>query len=960
MLVVHSVLQTRGGPALAGRLYPIGMISAKSLCWLVLSAALIASPAFPESGPGPARLVDDLTPGSASSYLGLRDFTQIGNRSVFLRGDDEHRLALWVTDGTAEGTGELAVLCPPCDMSGPLGSAGNIAFYYTATGLPDSELTVWRTDGTPAGTFPLTAGISSPSRLPVASIQGGMLFFLGCAIELGCELWASDGSLAGTGLAGETLPGPPSANVRHLAATGDSAFLIAEVPGEPSSLWVANGRARTLRRVATVPEARALAATAGQAFFIAQADGLEVWTSDGSAKGTRAVTGFAPRNPFPPEPAVTLLDGRAWFRANDGKHGFELWSAGAKPGSVARITNLPRQSGVEDFAKAGDRIVFAARPRTWGWPLLWSSRGDHRSSAPLAGCPGGCPGVVGPLARLDSGKVVFYGSDPQGGGLWVTDGTAAGTRLLQRTVSWSLSQAVPLGGLALIQVMEEYEVGELWVTDGTAEGTLLVARGGPYWSHYYGWAGRLQAGAAGGRLVFPGSSNLPEIFDEMLWRSDGTPAGSSPLLVARTARSTPTSRPVRFQDGLLVITCVSDDGETVREELRLVQGTGSTSLVSASREAPYCHFSAPVALEDTAVFIRTDGGMTELWRTDGTPEGTEVLLPGTGGIPADPVRFGDEIAFQVWYPLNGTFRSEIWLTDGTPEGTRKQLGLPDGTGLSLFTAAGGRLWFFDLIEGGSELRLQLWVSDATPAGTHPVTAKLGDTFLATAPFVEAGGRVWFLFREEGEEALEIWSSDGTPEGTGPAVTAASGMVDPQRLTAAQDRLYFLAARADDPRGRLRPWVSDGTDAGTVLLADAEIPDDQYAQFERPDSYRFPFVEFAGRVWFAARDRQHGTELWSTDGTPGGTSRLLDIAPGLLGSYPRYLTVWDGRLWFAARDGVHGMELWSSDGTAEGTRMVQDIYPGPSWSMPVELTPTEGGLFFSANDGQHGREFWVVP
>ena len=105
---------------------------------------------------------------------------------------------------------------------------------------------------------------------------------------------------------------------------------------------------------------------------------------------------------------------------------------------------------------------------------------------------------------------------------------------------------------------------------------------------------------------------------------------------------------------------------------------------------------------------------------------------------------------------------------------------------------------------------------------------------------------------------------------------------------------------------------------------------------------------------------HGDELWSTDGTPAGTSRLLDIAPGLLGSQPRELTVWNGRLWFRARDAVHGMELWTSDGTAEGTRLVQDIAPGASWSTPAHLTPGGEGLCFSADDGVHGEEVWLLP
>jgi ELWxxDGT repeat protein len=220
----------------------------------------------------------------------------------------------------------------------------------------------------------------------------------------------------------------------------------------------------------------------------------------------------------------------------------------------------------------------------------------------------------------------------------------------------------------------------------------------------------------------------------------------------------------------------------------------------------------------------------------------------------------------------------------------------------------------------------------------------------------APGRFVFYGKNQ---PLEIWGSDGTPAGTGPAVTADSGAGEPASLTAIGDRLWFTAPRTGDPMGRLLPWVSDGTDgsaANTELLADVDLRG--HPDFALPDNP--PFVELDGRVFFAASDRQHGEELWSTDGTPQGTARLLEIVPGPMGSYPRGLTAWNGRLWFRARDAVHGMELWTSDGTAAGTRQVQDIAPGPSWSTPQQMTGTEEGLYFSANDGEHGRELWVLP
>jgi ELWxxDGT repeat protein len=934
------------------------MSSSKCLLWLIVSVSLLAPPVFAQSSadtePGPARLVADLTEGSVEASQYISGFLQVGNLSVFVRSDHENLPGLWVTDGTAEGTQSLGVLCQPCGHAAPLGSTGSVAFY----GVSNVDLVIWRTDGTLAGTFPVTSGLSAlPFNQPaLGSVNGGRLFFNACSPELGCELWSSDGSVAGTAPVGELVPGPESGVMVELEAAGDRAFLIADSPSR--ALWLAD--ARGLTRLREAPEARLLTLQGtARAFFFALADGDEVWTSDGTAAGTRPLTSFAPRKPFPEySPVLTVLDGRARFVANNGKQGVELWSVGALPESLRRLTDFRNRSvAVSDVQTAGGRTVFVAVTGPDG-PRLWSSRGDFRSSAPLAGCAGGCPSPASELAPLGPGRFVFYGRNRDGRGIWITDGTAAGTRLLRQIeLRHSLSQAVSAGGRALILITEEYEIGELWVTDGTAAGTVRVAEGGPGWSHYYGWGGRLQAGTANGQILFAGATVGG--YGEVLWRSDGSPASSRQITDARIGRSSGPHLLTRFRDGLLVQSCAFTPDVYPSDEhleLRFVQGTEVTLLLSQAS----CYSSDLVALGDTALFLQYLDNQIQLWRTDGTPEGTFALVAGSSvSWPSSPVRFGDEAAFSLLVlGPNGASdsQSQLWLTDGTPEGTRKQLELPLGTEVAGLTSAGGKLWFFDLVQSGVDFSLQTWVSDGTPAGTHVVTGPSGDA-LDQGSFVEAGGRVYFLFSEPGESSAVIWGSDGTPAGTGPAVTAASGAVAPTALTAAGDRLYFTAPRTSDPLGRLLPWVSDGTDGSTELLANVKmqrIADEQFAMGDRP-----PFTELDGRVFFAASDLAHGNELWSTDGTPEGTARL-EIAPGLLGSYPRGLTVWNGRLWFRARDGVHGMELWTSDGTVEGTRLVQDIAPGASWSTPLWLTGTEKGLYFSAHEGEHGRELWMVP
>jgi ELWxxDGT repeat protein len=121
-----------------------------------------------------------------------------------------------------------------------------------------------------------------------------------------------------------------------------------------------------------------------------------------------------------------------------------------------------------------------------------------------------------------------------------------------------------------------------------------------------------------------------------------------------------------------------------------------------------------------------------------------------------------------------------------------------------------------------------------------------------------------------------------------------------------------------------------------------------------------FTALDDAVYFSAMDGVHGRELWRSDGTVAGTTLVADLAPGFASGAPRSsLVAWGGRLYFAADDGVHGQELWSSDGTAAGTRLEIDLAAGAAGSSPTDLTLADNRLFFAADDGVSGWQLWVM-
>jgi ELWxxDGT repeat protein len=158
--------------------------------------------------------------------------------------------------------------------------------------------------------------------------------------------------------------------------------------------------------------------------------------------------------------------------------------------------------------------------------------------------------------------------------------------------------------------------------------------------------------------------------------------------------------------------------------------------------------------------------------------------------------------------------------------------------------------------------------------------------------------------------------------------------------------------ADDGVHGFELWRTDGTAAGTTIVADI-FPGEV-------SSSAYPLIRLDDRVLFWADDGVQGLELWRTDGTAAGTALALDLTPGPGAPQfaPRDVAVAGGRLHFSSPFPDLGHELISTDGTWEGTQ-VFDLVPGPGSSTPRDPAPARDRLYFSADDLVHGRELWVV-
>ncbi len=151
------------------------------------------------------------------------------------------------------------------------------------------------------------------------------------------------------------------------------------------------------------------------------------------------------------------------------------------------------------------------------------------------------------------------------------------------------------------------------------------------------------------------------------------------------------------------------------------------------------------------------------------------------------------------------------------------------------------------------------------------------------------------------------------------------------------------------------WTSDGTPAGTTLVK--QMSDLGGRIIEN-------LTVVGTRLFFTYADSSipFGYQLWRSDGTEVGTTLVKDVYYGYnpKRDTPGYLTAMGDILLFVANDGIHGRELWRSDGTEVGTTLVRDINANTSAEQdfaPEYLTVLGNKLFFVANDGIHGQELW---
>ncbi len=814
--------------------------------------------------PGDARLlhtdadaVSDTDPDADSDYR----VAVVGGRLWFATGD-----GLYVSDGTAAGT--AATSLGTVDQV-PTAATPDGTDYFLVAGGYSAGSTLYRSDGTAAGTTVVTQGY-----VTAVGVAGGRLVY-------------------------ETQP-PAGSDADAGIGVGPLQLWAVSAAGTPTLLKAfANGYYTGQPGV-----------TVGSDFdFTAADDGTgdtrSVWRTDGTAAGTVGVgPGFGSN--------VVLEDlaaagDRLYFEATGSSAAdVDLWSLAAADPSAVDLTTFTDQD---------------------------SSSSPVYQTAPVT-TPGGLAFTVVNYAYSAAAGGVL----PQA--VFRSDGTPAGT------VRVAVAPADNAGDVGFGDVVPTAD-GQLWASESgttadfqTVDTLIHAAAAGPADSAAaFSPAGTelsstdptdLVPGSPVSFFSVPPAASAPSLYPDALWRTDGTVAGSYPLPAVADGD---TRQHELLAGDRLLYTVTDADGE----------GTGLyVSDGTAAGTGPLLPADAGVTVDAAEPYLIADGdggayfaastspGSLALWHTDGTTAGTAPV-----GAPLDYSLSGAAFDGRFYF-ASGVINSPdvpavaadsvLSATDGTAAGTTPIFtpAVDDGD-IADLTPFGGRLFF--------RTNLALYATDGTAAGTVKLADLSGGEGVAVAANAAAGGNGKLFFLRDGDQ---LWETDGTPAGT--AEVFAGPVADPTDpsitgLTMVGGRAVFAAT---DAAHGTELWSSDGTPAGTGVLSDV----DPGTASSDPEE----LTAAGGLVFFTADDGAHGRELWATDGTPLDTGIVADTAPGATSGDPHGLAATPGgQVLFAADDGVHGTELWE---TAAGTPAVGDGVPPTATLVPPAVVPGATAVTFA--------------
>ncbi len=487
-------------------------------------------------------------------------------------------------------------------------------------------------------------------------------------------------------------------------------------------LWTSDGSSEGTRRIQTFPTdtyASGLTSFGDQVLF---RSGGDDWISDGTPRGTgpfHEIVQHTNLGRIDRSKQFATAADQIFFSGTDIHDDHELWKV--SEGLAERVRDVfdtgTRGSELRQLSRTGSgRHFFVAAGQ------LWRSDGTNESTVPVS-----LPfEPTRDLTILGVNNDLVFFSDYVGGEqtLWVSEGTGTrmvsshGPRIFDYDIFWdpigrSPDQVVSFAGKLFFMASESVDATKVWVSDGTIEGTK------PF---------EVEGMAA--RRVYVQDGQLYLANGSVVWKSDGTEAGTRRVFEIPPRPDDPE---VEFGTSVSSIRAVEDQLFVVTNRSRksgsliyVVNMASSTTPEIVESIDMYFHSLKLARVGNrVAMSLRGSSGIgppVSLWVSNGMARNAEMLKDFTPG--RRPVEFlmnlGDLLIFSA---DDGEHGREVWRTDGTVDGTFMLVdsvpGGDDGLRSSStdvkerMTRIGDSLYFSD----DNPNRQWIWRTDGTREGT---------------------------------------------------------------------------------------------------------------------------------------------------------------------------------------------------------------------------------------------------
>ncbi len=403
--------------------------------------------------------------------------------------------------------------------------------------------------------------------------------------------------------------------------------------------------------------------------------------------------------------------------------------------------------------------------------------------------------VIGKVSYLavSNGKLFLEAGDneAQAQGLWISDGTTAGTKLL-KVLDIRTPYFTEYNGKTYFLTKGAESYAELWLTDGTEIGTRLVKN--------------LKPTNDGSAIIMTAFNNklyfvaMDAEHGKELWVSDGTEGGTKLFkdinpgvgdsfgygyVIVFKNKMFFSARDTKGNEELWV----SDGTETGTKLFKDINPKGSSSPSGFSVINDKMYFSAT-----------TEGEGNELWVSDGSEGGTH-LIKDIAPIdelygPHKAVEFKGK-AYFIAYGYKKPY--QLWSTDGTTAGTTM---VEDSVGNNFYVFK-GELYYTKIVgKKVPPFDYAICKTNGKP-GEGVLLKPIAGGNSTKSPFYmrAANGKLYFagLYNNIGTnyEHMDLWETDGTTANTKLVEISPGKLVDvnwTHGLTEYNNALYFVTVR----------------------------------------------------------------------------------------------------------------------------------------------------------------------